>query len=885
MKRFYFFALFTALLVDQQSSYTETTATHYQILPTLQETVTSNSFKPKKATKTKTRKQRRHASGTLPEYLPRKQYLQYLADELGWVESNDPCAICGGYFEEPKILEQFPHPGSIKKEPTTITAKGPVTYASKGVTILKKDVVVTQPGRIVEADKAYIYRDSKTGKISKITLIGHVRMREAGKLIVADTGTLTLYPKTATLVNAAYHVYSKYSYTTTIKGPFNAWGTAKHATREASGIIRLKDATYTTCAPTDPAWQVHASRIVLDKKKGVGKAYGAVVMFKHIPLLATPYYSFPLNHERKTGFLTPKIGFSTRSGADFGFPFYWNMAPNYDLTITPEWLTKRGFELTTYFRYLSERSTGHIYINYLPYDPVFRQFRTTAYNTFSNAALYDQAFYAPYLNALQTMHNYRGFVTMKDDTRLNSEWTAHLNINYVTDPYYFSDISGTMGGFSTANQLLNQADLEYSGWHWQLKGLVQAYQTLHIINQTQNPALDQYQRLPDIIANAYYPDLSAPLDLYWNSEITNFSYQSNFTPNKPIGQRLHLRPGIGFPIYKAANYITPQLWLDTTSYNVEHIQPSQVSSASRVLPIFDIDTGFYFDRYFHLGHSEYTQTFEPRFFYLLVPYKNQDNLPNFDTVLLPFSFQQLFAMNRFTGDDRLDNANQISLGLTSRILNADTADPVLRGDIGFIYYFEDPKVCLSAGCTQPQYHISPIVSDLTYYPTKEWSLTGSFAWDPNLKQTNNAGLNINYNDHNNHIVSLGYVFVHENGTSIAITTATPPTNVYSNNTSQLTFSTIWPIVKKWSAVGYIDYNINRRRIDNLYAGLQYDTCCWALRLIMQRSYVSTTVNSDGSLHNAFDNSFYIQLQLKGLGDFGMANTSRLLSSTIPGFQD
>jgi len=883
MKRLYSFAIFIILLFDQQVSSSATQAYH-QTLPAPQRSTISHFAKPKKATKTKTRKQRPQLSSTLPVHLPKKQYLQYVADELGWVPSNNPLAICGGYFKEPEFVKQFPNPGNIKNEPTTITAKGSISYATKGVSILKKDVTVTQPGRIVKADKAYIYRNSE-GKISQIILIGHVSMREKGKLIIADIGSLTLYPTTARLINAAYHVYSKTPYTPTLKGPFNAWGIAKRSTREASGIIRLKDASYTTCSPTNPAWQIHAKRIVLNKKKGVGKAYGAVLTFKHIPIFATPYYSFPLNHKRKTGFLTPKLGFSTRSGADFGFPFYWNIAPNYDLTITPEWLTKRGFELTTYFRYLSERSTGYIYFNYLPNDRVFEEFRNNAFNTFGNGALYNQNFYAPYLNALKSMHNYRGFVTMADETHFNSDWTAHVNINYVTDPYYFADIGGTQGGFSTANQLLNQIDLEYSGWHWELKGLLQAYQTLHIINQTQNPALDQYQRLPDLIANAYYPDALPHMDFYWNSEATNFSYQSSFTPNKPIGQRLHLRPGISFPIYTAGNYITPQLWLDATGYNVEHLQPGQVKSATRVLPIFAVDSGLYFNRQFHLGNTEYTQTLEPRLFYLFVPYKNQNDLPNFDTVLLPFSFQQLFAMNRFTGDDRLDNANQISLGLTSRILNTETAEPILKADLGFIYYFQNPRVCLSAGCAQPKHHLSPIVTDLTYYPTHQWSLTGSLAWDPNLRQTNNAGININYKGNNNRIVNLGYVFVHENGTSIVTTTVTPPSNIYSNNTSQFTFSTIWPIVKKWSLVGYIDYNINRRRIDTLYAGIQYDTCCWALRLIMQRSYVSTTVDNNGGLRNGFDNTFYIQLQLKGLGDFGTADTGRLLSSTIPGFVD
>ena len=253
-------------------TYATTTRPRLPAIPApKQTTATNTAIKPKKATKTTARKQRWQSPSTLPQYASRKQYLHTVADALGWTPSNNPGALCGGYFKEPKIVTQHRRVGNINKAPTTITARGPVTYAAKGVSILKKDVVVTQPGRVIKADQAYIYRDHKSGKISKVVLIGHVRMREAGKLIVAASSTLTLYPKTATLINAAYHIYSKTPYTSTIKGPFNAWGTAKYATREPSGIIRLQDATYTTCSPTDPAWQVSAKRIVLDKQKALAR--------------------------------------------------------------------------------------------------------------------------------------------------------------------------------------------------------------------------------------------------------------------------------------------------------------------------------------------------------------------------------------------------------------------------------------------------------------------------------------------------------------------------------------------------------------------------------------------------------------------------------------
>lgn len=843
--------------------------------------ITENPHHCSKAIKSHLGTQRDDDSATLPN-LPPPLFFQHIANELDWVPSDQPTAICGGYYMQPTIVTLYPQPGPIQQQPALITAKGPSTITARGLSILRQNVVVTEPGRITQADEAYIYRDSKTGHITKITLIGHVRLREAGKLLVADKASLTLYPKTATLVNAAYHIYSEKPYNKTMKGAFNAWGTAAHAYRDENQVITLNEATYTTCSPTDPSWILRAKRIVLDKIHHIGKAYSARVKFKDIPIIYAPYYSFALDHQRKTGFLSPRIGFMTRTGGDFAFPFYWNMAPNYDLTITPEYLTQRNYQFTGLFRFLSNRSVGETYITYLPNDSAFQVFRNTALTTFSNPSLYDQTFFAPYLNELRSENNTRAFFSMNDTTQFNTEWSAHINLNYVTDPYFFADLGGQMGGDTRSNQLLNRLDIEYSGWHWDFMSMLQAYQTLHIINQTQNPALDQYTRLPDLILNGYYPFINHDIDFILKSEFVSFTYQSSFTPDKPIGQRLHLRPGLSFPIYFAAGYFTPQIWGDMTGYNVEHLQPGQTSSADRILPIADIDTSFYFDRSFYLGKGEYIQTLEPRIFYLYVPFQNQNSLPNFDTVLLPFYFEQLFSLNAFTGDDRIQNANQVSLGLTSRILDADNGSPILTANIGEIYYIDLPRVCLSAGCTQSAFQFSPIVGELTY-GSSPWSISGNLAWDPNLEETNNAGVNLTYNREGTHIVSFGYLFVHGNGTSIVPEFFSQPGNIYSNNTSHFTTSAAWPIVRKWSGVGYWDYNINYHRTDAYFVGVQYDTCCWALRLITQHSFVGYVISPNQGVQNSYDTSYYFQLQLKGLGDFGTANLNKLLSSSIPGF--
>lgn len=833
--------------------------------------------------KTDLRTQRASCNTTLPLGLTRKIYLQCIASELGWIPSKTETEICGGYFNEPDIIKNYPHPLPVKEESALVTAKGPVILLKNGTSKLKDRVVVTQQGRIVQADTAYLYRDP-FGKIRRITLIGHVKLQEANRLIVSDKTIITLPTKSAQLINIAYHIYSRRPFHRTLKGPANIWGTASSGTQNESNVITLNNATYTTCAPTRPAWQVSAKHIQLDTQNHRGEAYGTTVRFYDFPLFYFPYFAFGTNHERKTGFLTPKLGYDNRSGGNIQFPLYLNLAPNYDLTFTFEYYTLRNADLTALFRFMSARSLGTAYISYLPDDTQYGRFRRNAINTFSNPLLYNPSFFKPYLDELMHSSNARGFFSMEDMTRLNSEWFAKINVNYVTDPYYFQDLGGVLESSTLSDQLLNRVDLRYSGWHWEFRGMLQAYQTLHIINQTQYPALDQYQRLPDLSLQGYYSDILNHLDFLITGSFVNFSYQSDYIPNKPIGQRLHVRPGFSFPLESSFGYFMPQVWLDATAYNVEHPQPGQANNPDRILPILNIDSGLYFDRNFTISSHHYLQTLEPRIFYLYVPYQNQNRLPNFDTVLLPFFFEEIFALNRFTGDDRLDNANQFSLAFTSRIIDSDDGAEVLNANMGFIYRMANPKVCLSEACTEPNLPVSPVLAELVFYLPNRFSLSGNIAWDPNAQQTNNASINLHYEDTLNRVANISYTFVHENGASIVPGVVSMPTSVYSNNTSELILSLAWPLNKNWSTVGYWSYNMVLHRTDKSLLGFQYDTCCWVLRLVAELSFLGATLNSNGNYQNRYDATYFIQLQLKGLGDFGTGDVGKMLSTTIPGFQ-
>ncbi len=821
---------------------------------------------------------------TLPKNLPHRQYLAHIASELGWVSNKQSNAICSGYFRQPQSLKAVPHPQSLDNEPAIITAKGPSTFNFRGVSVLVKDVVVTQPGRIVEADKAYIYRDAKTNRITRIFLIGHVHLRQNGKLVVSDAGALTLQPQTARLLNSAYHLYGTSSYNKTLKGPFNAWGIATISHHSKNKIDTFSDATYSTCSPTHPSWWLHASKIVINENKQEGSAYSSFIYFYGIPIFYLPIYSFSLNHQRKTGFLTPQFGYNSDSGAQFTTPFYWNMAPNYDMTITPQYYTKRGLTLSDKFRYITYHSRGNLAISYSPEDKEFAKFRQNSLDTYSNPNFFDQDFYAPYLTQLRKQKTQRLYLAVENYTNISPEWSSHININYVNDSYYFENLGSALYSNNLTNQLLNEANLKYDHLHWNFTTLFQGYETLHPINETQNPPLDQYMRLPELSAEGYYANILPHLDFSAESSLTNFSYQSDFNPNKPIGQRLHIRPGLSAPIYFASGYLKPQIYVDATAYKVEHVQAGQESGYSRVLPIADIDGGLYFQRSFKLRHQSYVQTLEPRFNYLYVPYQNQNNLPNFDTVLLPYSFEQLFALNQFSGLDRIQNNSRLGLGLTSRILNAEDGNAILTADIGIAYYAKRHEVCLSSKCNDEGGNLSPLVADLNYYPLPHLAIGSNFAYNTDEKTINNTGLGVNYN-YNNHIISFSYNYVHRNPNSIDMDTTNDFNDIYTYSSNELVIAGMWPVYRGWSAIAYWDYDLNDRHSNSILGGLQYNTCCWVLRVVTEQTYTGREVNSDDRLENKFSTGFYFELQLKGLGDFGFPNAANVLKNTIPGFID
>lgn len=800
-----------------------------------------------------------------------------VAKQLGWVITPN---LCGGFFFEPNTIRAIPNPPPIDTALTTIASSGVSTFASEGPSTLRGNVTVTQPGRSITADTVTLYRNAETGKITSIDLQGNISYREAGKMIVGESSHIDVTAKTLSVTQGAYRLDKPSPH-----GILHGWGLLKKAFHAANGSLTVDQGTYSTCSPTDPTWILSAKRLSLNKETGRGIARDAWLYSKGVPLLYTPYANFPIDKRRYSGFLYPSIQYDQDSGMIVNIPYYFNLAPNYDDTLTASPMSNRGLQMTNLFRYLTTHDEGSLLVSYLPNDREFANFQTVTPQQFPYNSTN-----APYLNQLANDSNNRGAISLHDVSTWSDRWKGSLDLNYVTDDYYLQDFGTGVEAINT-DQLLNQAEADYQDEHWQFLARAQGYQTLHVINDTF--VQDQYERLPQLNLNASYPDEAYGLDYEFNSEWDNFQHVDDFFSGEPFptGNRLHVNPQIKLPLVSSSAFLTPALGLDVTGYGIINngvVNPSGTVTPDpgnpslnlvRTLPIFDIDSGIYLDRNFSIGQHDYKQTLEPRVFYLFVPQTNQNDIPVFDTTLPTFSYGQLFLTNRFAGYDRIGDANQLSLGITSRFLDGFSGEDKLDASIGEILYFQKHNVCLYVDCSDdPTINdsVSPLTGLLTFHPNLKWTASASAAWDPNQGVWNNAAADLRYTPAPNYLFKVGYDYVIDGD---VLSTADPDSS--QNNLQRIDLGATLPITQHWNAIGDWNYNISHSHAQTYLYGVEYNSCCWAMRFIASRSLIG----EDSNGITDYRNSVYLQFLFKGLGSIGNNDAGKMLLTTFPGYHD
>lgn len=573
---------------------------------------------------------------------------------------------------------------------------------------------------------------------------------------------------------------------------------------------------YTTCPVGRHDWTLNAPDLELDQATNTGTGHNVTIDFFGVPIFWTPYINFPLNDARKSGLLTPSFGYSSFTGTDISVPYYFNLAPNYDATFTPRVITKRGVDLGGEFRWLTfGGSSGQIDAAFLPHDK-----------------LADRE---------------RGLLNFSESTPLATGWGFNTAYNWVSDNLYFQDLGDSLATIATTTQERHVA-VSYGtpASDWTFLSQLQEWQ---IVDPAISPASYPYKRLPQVLLGwQSSPELGAA-QFSFNSEFDQFQQDER------IGAaRLDLKPSASYTFGNAGWYFTPTAALRMTDYDLNQNVPAGMQgNLSRVTPIVSLDSGMFFQRDWG---SQYIQTLEPRLFYLYVPYRDQSQIPIFDTLQPQFSFLQLFTDNRFFGADRQADANQLSYALTSRLLNADDGNQLLEADIGQIRYFRDRDVQLPGVAPQTSL-FSDVVADVTLNLNQDWSTSYGQQWDPTTRQTDIASIGVQYHPAYHQVLNLAYRYNRD------------------LNLKQTDLSFAWPLGEHWSVVGRWNYDVQNRLTLETFAGFEYDSCCWAFQVVHRR-YITQTGQAN--------NSIFFQLQLKGLASIGR-HLEDFLQNGILGYSD
>jgi LPS-assembly protein len=806
-----------------------------------------------------------------------------LATQLGWV--NNPDNHCGGYF----IEQPFTYPVDVQKNTSVEITSNHGLIAQHGTSTLEGSVSITRAGQQITANKVFLYRDPKTFKLSSAEMIGDVNLREPNTLIIGKQGRYNFDTNSKSLMDILYRtalngravagpsqVSSKEMQKQRQVTSLTAWGKADEVSQSQTKIYEFAGASFSTCPPTSPAWRVKGSRIVLNKNTGRGHVTHARIFVKSIPVFYFPYIDFSIDHQRKSGFLWPTIGIVSSSfGPSFLAPFYWNIAPNYDMTITPGILSKRGIQVSDNFRYLSEINNGRINVSVLPGDRKFSILQEQYLNTYGSST--DPTTQAE-LNRLLNSSSTRKSLFWRNDARFNDHWSSHIDYNYSGDDYYLQDFGSNLNEI-TQNQLLQEGDISYKGQNWNFIGRIQTYQTLHPIIEGQPAVQNQYRRFPQLSLHGDYPDQAFGLEYFIGGEATHFDIRN--TPgtdvNLPIGNRMHLQPGISLPIYLPYLYINPRAQLALSDYQLYQIADTGApGGAHRAIPIFDVASGISMERDTTLFGEKYQNTLEPQIYYTYIPYRNQSSIPIFDTTVNTLTYDQLFSYNRFSGIDRIGDANQIGVGLTTRLIDQTSGLEKIRLGAGEVIYFANRHVtlCNDTSCTDnPTNHgnyqrFSPLSGIFDYHVNPNWQFSANSIWNPVSKQIANASLKLHYQPSPTQIINLSYGYVFNGDIQSGSVV-----NSSQNNLKVTDLSFGWPVTHDVSLVGRWSEDWSLSRLQNLLSGVQYDSCCWAVRAVGGRAFTQLQNNTP-----QYNNEFYIQFALKGLGNIGSGDPSGLLSS-------
>jgi LPS-assembly protein len=603
---------------------------------------------------------------------------------------------------------------------------------------------------------------------------------------------------------------------------------------------RIKNGTFTSCKPGDDGWYVRADELDLDFTRQVGTAHGGSVYFEGVPVIAAPKFNFSLNNERKSGFLPLQTTISGKSGIEVGVPYYLNLAPNYDATLTPRYLQKRGTQLVEQGRYMEKNYTTQLDAEQLPDD--------------------------------RTLNESRSLISFIGAYNRQGTLVGGLNLNKVSDDNYFRDLSTRISLTSQTN-LPREGFVTYNG-NWWGTGSYSAtarIQTFQVLQDPEAPITPPYGRTPQLTVTTLRQDI-AGFDFRSAEEFVDFSH-----PTLVTAKRTTIFPSVTFPVIAPQYFITPKVAYNATYYsldqNTANVTTSRPAPApanngdpvprtiSRALPIYSLDSGLVFEKDTQAFGQAVKQTLEPRLFYVYIPFRDQNQIPLFDTAVEDFNYAQIFSENMFSGNDRINDANQLTAAVTSRLLLPSSGQEVMRGTFGQRYYFKNQQVTLNPTDTPRTYNASNLLAALSGRLSPAWSMDAGTEYDQRDLRTERLTLAARYRPEGLRTLNLSYRYL-----SGDITQNGP--------TKQIDLSAQWPLFGRWYGVGRFNYSLQDSKNIETIGGFEYAAGCWTSRIVVQKFVLTAGTTSS---------SIFLQLELNGFSRLG-SNPLDALKRNVPGYQ-
>ena len=731
------------------------------------------------------------------------------------------CINCGGRYIDPLTQKSTRNPPANN----AINAHADSSWMKGNEVILIGEANAIQGDRHMRADKVVLNREEEAAVLS-----GNITLREPGVLLLGESG----------------EIYSKTGEVIVFNGQFvfhqaHIRGTADILQRDTEGLIHIHNGSFTYCAPGEDDWMLWSEDITVDLEEGLATARHARIEMKGVPVFYSPWLRIPLDDRRRTGLLWPDWGNDSSGGLDISVPLYLNLATNYDATYAPRYIEERGLDHQLQLRYLN---------------PGFG-------NWFAGGAYLKKD--KKYQDRSPDDSADRWLGVLRQNGLFQQRWRSRIDYSKASDVDYMKDLETANIDALRQTSLLQLGSMDYLGDNWLMTLQAQKFQSLA------DDISNQYEKLPQFTTQ-------------YRAGLTPFSLQpvmlaqySNFDASRDVvtGQRLYGEAGLSYPMLWRFGFLKPTLKYRQVNYDLSDATLFPDSSPSAGSALANIDGSLIFERQTSFAGKGMLQTLEPRLYYLYSEHEDQSEQPVFDSAELTFTYFQLFRETRFSGHDRLDDANQVSVGLTSRLIDDQSGRSLLTASAGQIYYFQDREVRLGINAPPRDEPSSEFAGNLAFAPTEQLNMRSSLVWDPHENNVNSGYIGAGYRPGNGSVFNLGYNYRR-------------PVNggVFSQaKTDEASFSSYLPLDNNWSIFGAINYSLEDSISVEDMIGVEYDSCCWTVRLLQLRYYNNVSTFTDFNNPDLErEHTVQFQFLLKGMGGFGNRITN-IMQDMIRGFEE